>query len=64
MMIGALTSRRRENAVAAQTITIESWHEKDEHVVADTDDVATNAPTPAGVAAGTSIFSDEDRAVD
>ena len=43
MMIGALTSRRRENTVAAQTITIESSHEKDEHVVADTDDVATNA---------------------
>ena len=37
--------------------------EKDEHVVADTGD-ATNVPPPAGIAAGTSIFSDEDRAVE
>jgi hypothetical protein len=53
----------KENTVAAQIITIgssESPHEK----AADADKVATNGPTPADVAAGTSILIDEDRTVD
>jgi hypothetical protein len=53
----------KENTVAAQIITIESPHEKGEHVAADGDEVATNGPTPAGVAANTSIVTDEDRTV-
>jgi hypothetical protein len=54
---------KKENTVAAQTITSEPSHEKDEHVIANTDD-ATNPPSPVGIAAGRSIFSDEDRAVE
>jgi hypothetical protein len=53
----------KENTVAAQIITIgssESPHEK----AADADKLATNGPTPADVAAGTSILIDEDRTVD
>jgi hypothetical protein len=53
-----------ENTVAAQIITIESSHENGEHVVADTDEVATNGPTPAGIETSTSILTDEDRTVD
>jgi hypothetical protein len=58
---GDLTNN--ENTVAAQIITIESSevpHEKGEHVVADADDLGTNGPTPSGVAANTSILTDED----
>jgi hypothetical protein len=53
-----------ENTVAAQIITIESPHEKGEHVVADADEVATNGPASAGVAANRSILTDEDRTVE
>jgi hypothetical protein len=55
-----------ENAVAAQIITIkssESPHEKGEDVVVDADEVATHGPTPAGIAANTSILADEERTV-
>jgi len=54
---------KNENTVAAQIITIESPHEKREEVVAEADEVATNGPTPTGVAANTSIVTDEDRTV-
>jgi hypothetical protein len=53
-----------ENTVAAQIITIESSHENGEHVVADTDEVATNGPASAGIETSTSILTDEDRTVD
>jgi hypothetical protein len=48
-----------ENTLAAQIITIVSPHEKVEHVVADADELATNDPTPASIAANTSILMDE-----
>ncbi len=57
----------KENTVAAQIITIESSEapqEKGEEVVADADEVATHGPTPAGVAANTSIPTEEDRTVE
>jgi hypothetical protein len=54
----------KENTVAAQIITSESPHEKGEHVVADTDEVATNGTASAGVGSDTSILTDEDRTVD
>lgn len=59
--MGALTLRR-EKAVAAQTITIESSPENGGHA-ADTED-ASNVASQVGIAAGTIIFSNEDRAVE
>ena len=48
-----------ENTVAAQIVTIESPGEK----AADAEGVATNCPIPAGVAANTSMLTDQDRTV-
>jgi len=48
-----------ENTVAAQIVTTESPHEK----AVDAEDVATNGPIPAGVAANTSMLTEQDRTV-
>jgi hypothetical protein len=50
---------KTENTVDAQIITIESLHEKGEHVVAAADELATHDSIPASVAANTSIVTDE-----
>jgi hypothetical protein len=54
----------RENAVAAQIITIGSPHENGENVVADADDLGTTDPAPAGLAGTTSILTGEDPVVE